>query len=141
MLYYYDTITTEHIAICPMSDTGYVNEECVDFIEFTKYGDDLVFSVSTYVDGEEWFWKFDMEVISDYERVKAAVLTNISNCNTMKELVIELDKLFNNNFEGILIESNFHEKNKFRNNDECESENVCDGCNECHNVLYIFRNK
>lgn len=141
MLYYYDTITTEHIAICPMNNAGYVDEEDMNFIEFTKYGDDLVFYVSMYVDNKEWFWKFDMEVPSDYERVKAAVLTNISNYNTMKELVIELDKLFNNNFEGILIESNLHEKNKFRNNDECESENVCDECNDYHNVLYIFRNK
>ena len=109
---YCRTINVERIAVHPMD-----NLRNTQFIELTKYGDEPTFSV--WVDtgtSEEWFWEFDMSNPSDYERVKHNIFDIMFECDTMTELAIELDELFNDGFETILIK------------DECEECIGCDGC-------------
>lgn len=111
---YWKTIEKECIAVHPMNDM-----KSVQFVELTKYGDVPMFSV--YVDDgkNEWIWEFDMTCPSDYERVKLNIFDVIFECDTMPELVRELNEIFNEGFETILIK-----------NDECEGCFAYDECNK-----------
>lgn len=109
---YCQTFNKEVIAVHPMDD---VNN--TQFVELVKYGDETVFSVWVYDGTEEWMWEFDMSNPSNYERVKLNIFDAIFGCDTMEELVKELDGIFHEGFEDILIEE-----------DECNCCENCDGC-------------
>ena len=108
---YCKTVNVERIAVHPMN-----NLRNTQFVEITKYGDELVFSVDMYDGENEWYWEFDMSNPSDYERVKHNIFDAVFECDTMPELAEVLDEIFNDGFEPILIKDEY---------DGCIG---CDGC-------------
>ena len=112
---YWKTNKVEQIAVHPLDDIN-----STQFIELVQYGETTIFSV-WMDDGEnEWFWEFDMDCPSDYERVKIRIFDVIAACETMTELAVSLDAVFEDDFGNILII------------DECD---CCDGCEGCRFAL------
>lgn len=114
---YCRTMNTEQIAVHPMDnmkDTRYVN--------LIKAGDIPRFLVAVEVNGDDdmYCWEFDMTNLSDYERVKLNIFDTIFECDTMIDLVKELNDIFHDGFENILIEDDEEEPSscnycKYRN--------------------------
>ena len=111
---YCQTINKECIAVHPMDDV-----RDTQFIELVKYGDVPMFAV--WIDGGEyeWLWEFELTCPSDYERIKFSIFDAIYRCDTMLEIALALDKVFEEAFSDILIV------------DECENCEGCDCCGEC----------
>ena len=96
---YCSTINVERIAVHPMN-----NLKNTQFVEIIKHGDEPEFSVWVDDGKDEWLWVFDMSCPSDYERVKLNIFDAIFNCNTMYELAVTLNGIFEDGFENILID-------------------------------------
>ena len=111
---YCKTINDEVIVVRSLNDIDNIQS-----IRLIKHGEEPSFSVYMY-DGEyDWDWCFDMTNPSDYERVKIYIFALINECDTMAELGYELDSIFRELFDDILIVDV----------DECEDCCSCDYCN------------
>ena len=87
----------ERIIVHPMDA---LNES--HYLTITKGKDTPTFSVTCCCD-DEWFWEF-WYTKSDYERIKFVIMKTIFECETMDELMDELDEVFWDGFEDILVE-------------------------------------
>ena len=92
---YHGTTKTETIIVHPFED-----EIDVEFIAMITDAD----SMTLYVNVNEYSWEFVMRSLSDYEWIKFTIMEVIQTVNNMEELVSELNEVFVENFEDILIE-------------------------------------
>ena len=91
------------------------------FIEMIKSADEPTFSVICCCE-PEWYYEFYMENNSDYERVKMTIMDEVFDCQDVEELLDELNDIFEEMFEDILVE------------DDCDCDDCCAHC-ECSKYL------
>lgn len=89
----------EMIAFCPDGDPCETH-----YIEMRK-GDGM-FTVG-YCCDPDWDYVFHMDSQSDYERVKYNIMEQIFECESIEELLDNLDEIFNDGFADILIEDEY----------------------------------
>lgn len=111
---YNGTNKTEVIWFSPENDL-----EEVHYIELIKSDDEPVFYVTACCN-EDWMWAFYMDGVSNYEMVKYTIIDTAFGCVSMGELLDNLDEIFADEFEDILVEDE----------DECECDGSC--CEYCN---------
>ena len=92
---YHGTTKTETIIVHPFDD-----ETDVQFINMVTDAETSLL----YVNIDECSWEFMMRSISDYEWIKFTIMEVIQTVENMEELVSELNEVFVENFEDILVE-------------------------------------
>ena len=95
-----------------------VGGEVEHWIALAKAKDEPKFCV-TCCCSDEWIWEFWYNK-SDYERIKFTVMEAIFGCETVEELMEDLDGVFEEGFEDIVA----------YDDDEFECDGCCDEC-EC----------
>lgn len=105
----------EMIAFCPAGET-----ENTHYFEMHK-GDGM-FTVS-YCCDPEFSYAFYLDCQSDYERVRFNVMEQIFKCDSIDELLDNLDNIFTDGFADILIE------------DECDGD--CENCEHRETNEYL----
>ena len=108
---YYGTDVVEVIRFNPMNN---LNE--THYISMTKSADDVTFRVETCCD-PNWCYEFYLLNNSDYERVKFNIMNAVFECDTVGQLIVTLEEIFEDGFEDILVK-------------ECCDECCCGEC-EC----------
>lgn len=92
---YHGTTNTETIIVHPFDD-----ETDVQFIDIVTDAETSLL----YVNIGECSWEFMMRSLSDYEWIKFTIMEVIQTVENMEELVSELNEVFVENFEDILVE-------------------------------------
>lgn len=92
----------------------------IHWIEMTKCANKPTFIVTCCCD-MNWGYEFYMENNSDYERVKMVIMESIMNCEDIDELMDELSEIFEDGFDGILVEDDC----------DCGCDFDCDNCECC----------
>lgn len=85
------------------------------WIDIAMHKEDATFAVTCCCD-DSWEWEFYYGK-SDYERVKFVIMNAICECDDMDELLDELDEIFVEDFEDILVDE-----------DDFECDGDCDNC-------------
>jgi hypothetical protein len=93
------------------------NEDDLHFIAMERDCDEPVFYVRTCCNND-WEWKF-YDTTSNYDMVKYAIIDASFDCKDMQEYLFELDSVFEEIFDEIVIW-------------DCEATCDCEtGCNHC----------
>ena len=92
---YHGTTKTETILVHPFDD-----ETDIQFVDMVTDADLTIL----YVNVDEYSWEFVLRSLSDYEWIKFAIMEVIQTVNDIEELVAELNEVFIENFEDILVE-------------------------------------
>ena len=107
---YYGTYSAEaiyfHAPGCP---------EDRHYIEIQKHASEPFFTVSSDCD-PAWFYEFEMNDFSDYERVKFNIMETMFRCDDMDELLNALSVVFEDGFEHILTWG------------KCDCDGNCENC-------------
>lgn len=106
-MFYKGTAQVEHICIAPECDVD--AEYCISMM---KAEQDNAFYVTTNYD-DDWFWEFYLDGMTNYEMVKHMIIDVVFDCDTMDEVIAELDNAFGDIFEDIVVEY------------ECECDGSC----------------
>lgn len=92
---YHGTCKTETIIMYPHSD-----ETDVQFVDIIT---DANIS-SVYVHINDYSWEFDIDTLTDYERIKFAVMEVVHCAENVEDFIAELNDVLIDNFEDILVE-------------------------------------
>lgn len=97
------------------------------YIDLTVGGTDPTFAVTCYCD-DEWIWEFIYSQ-TNYEMIKHIIMDIMVECDSMEELIEELDEVFETEFMDIVC-------GDFDDEDDADEDAPCDG--DCEHCDMIF---
>ena len=111
---YHGTNKTEMIWVGPANDLEEMH--CIELVESC---DEPAFYVTACCN-ENWTWKFKMDGVTNYETIKHTIMDAAFECDSMGELLDDLDAIFADNFEDILVEGDNEDEDEYECNCCCE---------------------
>ena len=116
--------TSETIFMHPNDDP-----HSTHYVELIIDGASPTFAV-TCCCNDEWIWEF-MYSKTNYDMVKHVIMDVMFDCDSMEELIEELDEVFETEFYDMTCEC-IEESREYK----AEESEICDG--ECENCEMIF---
>lgn len=102
------------------------------YIELTVDGAFPKFAVTCCCD-DEWLWEF-MYSKTNYEMIKHIIMDCMFECDSMEELIEELDEVFETEFMDMVCEN--IDTDEFEDEYDADEDATCDG--DCEHCDMIF---
>ena len=107
------------------------NTDETHWIDITTSDDGMVFTVECCCD-DEWSWDFVYNR-TNYELIKYLIMDCIAECNTMQELILALNEVFETSCEDMVVHETELKEDEF----ECDGD--CKNCNFYEEVYFTLK--